>query len=265
MATDLWLNIYLTHSVSHNLILELNGNDFTIATVKKDGLVVNLKFYPLVDQAIMEGVLVELPEIYSDVTLLIRKKDFITLPESFFTSNISEIYKLNYIISEGDRVWLDKLDNGLGIAYAIDVAIADVTAAKFPRIKIIHEATVILKKLFKEVNFKEPKIIISINTGSLIIYAIKDGKLLICNSFQAKSNDDIFYFVMLTVEQLHFLPAETELVILGEPPMRAEIFELFKNYIKEINIWMEDYQFSPEIKNTELLAYSFALQTLICE
>ena len=70
---------------------------------------------------------------------------------------------------------------------------------------------------------------------------------------------------MLTVEQLHFLPGETELVILGEPPSRNVIFDLFKNYIHEINIWLEEYKVEDEINNEPLLARSFVLQTLVCE
>lgn len=255
----------MTHSVSHNLVLELNGNDLSIVTVKKDGLVVDLRFYPLVDKPMLENILAELPEIYSDITLLIRKKDFITVPESYYSENLDELFKLSYNLPEEDKILLDKLEYGLGAAYAIDKSLADAIITKFPRVNIRPEATVILKKLFKEVNFRQSRILISINNGNLIIYAINEGKLLLCNSFQAKSNDDIFYFVMLTVEQLHFLPAETELVILGEPPLRSEIFELFKNYIKEINIWMEEYQIDQDVKNTKVLSQSFALQVLVCE
>ncbi len=255
----------MAHSVSHNLFIELNGTDLTIATVKKDGLVVDLQFFPKVDKSALDIILTELPEIYSDITLLIRNKNFITIPESFYASDISEIYKLSYNLPENDSVWLDKSEYNIGIAYSVEISLADSMAVKFSRLKIKHEATVILSKLFREVNFKQSRILISINNGNLIIYAINEGKLVLCNLYSTKANDDIFYFVMLAIEQLHFLPGETELVILGEPPNRNELFELFKNYINEINIWLEDYQTDPDLKNASVLSHSFALQTLICE
>ena len=230
----------MAHSASHNLFIELNGTDLTIATVKKDGLVVDLKIFPLVDKPALDIILADLPEIYSDITLLIRNNNFITIPESFYSSDISEIYKLSYNLPDSERVWLDKSDYNIGIAYGVEIGLADSIAAKFSRLKIKHEATVILSKLFREVNFKQSRILISLNQETLIIYAINEGKLVLCNLYYTKANDDIFYFVMLAIEQLHLLPGETELVILGEPPNRTELFELFKNYINEINIWLED-------------------------
>ena len=226
---------------------------------------VNLQFFPLVDRAMLETILAELPDIYSDMNLLIRKKDFITVPENFHDTNDNNLFKLSYNQRAEDKLWTDKSDQGIEIVYAVEIGLVDCICTKFPRIRIRNEVSVILSKLFKEVNFKRPHILISVNDWHLIIYAINEGKLQLCNAFQAKSYDDIFYFVMLTVEQLHFLPGETDLIILGEPPARNDIFELFSNYIKEINIWLEEYKTDDEIKNEHLLSHSFALQTLVCE
>ncbi len=109
--------------------------------------------------------------------------------------------------------------------YALDFRLTDLIISKFPRVKIYNEATIILKKIYHEIGLKQPRILISINTDKLLLFGINDGKLNLCNSFPIKSIDDIFYFVMLSIEQLHFLPSETELVILGEPPIRIEIFD----------------------------------------
>ncbi len=255
----------MAHSVSHNLIFELIDDNLIIVTVKKNQFVVDFRFFETLDKDKLETILGELPEIYSEITLLIRNKNFITLPENFYNEDLSEIFKLSYTLFPNETVWLDKSEQNIGIAYAIDKSLIDLIVAKFPRVKIHHEAKVILSKLYKEVNFKQPRILITINTENLIIFAISEGELMLCNSYPVKSNDDIFYFVMLAVEQLHFIPSETELVILGEPPARIEMFELFKNYINEINIWLEEYQTDPQIINTESLAHSFALQTLVCE
>jgi hypothetical protein len=245
--------------------LHLNGNDLSIITVKKDGMVDNLQFYPSINLQNLSNVLTELPEIYSDMTLLVSKQNFITIPENFYEVEFSDLFKLNYNLADEDTIGLDKSDYGIGIVYALNKDIANLITTKFPRVKIRHEANVLLKKLFKEVNFKQPRILISINNDILILMAISDGNLILCNSYQTKTNDDIFYFVLLALEQLNFIPAETELVILGEPPSRTEIFELFKNYIREINIWMEELKVSDKIANTALLSNSFALQVLICE
>jgi len=255
----------LTHSVSHNLILEINGPDLTVTTVKKDGTVVNLQFYPLIDRPMLENLLVEMPLIYSDVDLLIRKKDFILIPEDHYKTGLEDLFLLSYNLPAEDEICLDKTENGIGIVYASDHSLMDALKDKFPRIKVRNEVTLVLSKLFKEINFKQSRILISINDGHLIIYAINDGKLELCNPYLTRSSDDIFYFVMLAIEQLHFLPAETELVILGEPKDRKEIFDLFKNYVREINIWLEEYQLDEDVNNDILIKHSFALQIMACE
>lgn len=255
----------MTHSVSHNLIIELNGNDLKVATVKKDGLVVNLQFYPLIDRPILENVLEQMPLIYSEVNLLICKKDLILIPENQFKMPLEPLFGLSYNLPAEDELCLDKTENGIGVVYTADYGLLDTLRSKFPRIRVRNEVTVVLTKLFKEINFKQPRILISMNDGHFILYAIKDGQLQLCNPYYTRTNDDIFYFVMLAVEQLHFLPAETEFVLLGEPYKRQEVFDLFKNYIKVINIWMEEYQLDSDVKNDILLKHSFALQALICE
>ncbi len=255
----------MTHSISHKLILELNGSELALITVKKDGIVANIDFHSFFDNQILEQILDKLPEIYSDITVIIRRKPFITIPETYYTSDLNELFKLSYELPELDKIYLDKTESGIGIGYVMDPNIQTLIASKFTRATFTHEASVILKKLYKEVNFKHPRILISIHDGTLILFAINNTELVLCNYYQAKTNDDVFYFVMLVAEQLHFLPSETELIILGEPKNRNEIFDLFKNYIKDINIWVENYRMSDEIKHADLLSHSFALQALVCE
>jgi hypothetical protein len=255
----------LTHSVSHNLILELNDNDLIIVVVNKDNLVIDLKSYPLIDTKILKDVLFKLPDIYSDISLLVRKKQFITIPESFYGNDLTKMYTLSYNLVREDKLILDKTEYNIGVVFSADTAMLDLILYKFPRVKIHHEATIIINKIFLEIGLKQPRILISINDDSLLIFAIIDGKLALCNIYSVKSNDDIFYFVMLTMEQLHFTSTETELVILGEPPHRSDIFDLFKNYIKEINIWLENVNLSDPLPNKHIISQSFALQNVLCE
>ncbi len=255
----------MAHSVLHTLIIELNDNTLTVVILKKNQLVNDVKVYKEIDNDKLDKIMAGLPEIYSEIILLIRNKNFITIPESYTTTDVSQFFTLSYRLGENEKMWVDKSEQNIDIAYAIDTSLTDLIIAKFPRLKIRHEASVIVSKLLKEVNFKQARIFISINNKNLIILAINEGKLLLCNSYSVKSNDDIFYFVMLAIEQLQYVASETELIILGEPPNRAEMFDLFKNYINEINIWLEEYQTDKQVPSSESLLQSFALQTLICE
>ena len=255
----------MTHSVSHNLIFELNGQDLTVITVTKNAEVATIQHYPNIYLEKLNDILNKLPEIYSKVNLIVSRKDFIVIPEEYFDSDLESLYKLSSDLSEGSQIYLDRSEHGFGIVYSAIPDFLEAIENKFTRITIQHEITIILSRLYREVSFRKPCIYISINSGHLNILAIKDGKLQLCNSFKAKTEDDIFYFVMLAVEQLFMLPNETELVILGEPILEKELKSLFKNYIQEIRSWKDACKLDASIKNASILTQSFALQSLICE
>lgn len=254
----------LVHSVSHKLILELNGSDFSIITVSKEHDILSCKTLNFFDDKIIKNLLDELPEVYADVNLLVRKTDFITIPEDFFEVDFNKIYSLSYLLNDDFILNIDKTDYGVGIVYPIEKLYFDLIISKFSRVMVCSEASLILKKIFKVVNFQKPKILISLNQEKLIVFVVKDNKLQLCNPYITKSDDDTFYYVMLAIEQLHLQPEDTELVILGEPPHRKAIFELFKNYINEINIWLEEYNSPNLFQNKQIIDRSFALQQLLC-
>lgn len=254
----------MTHSVSHKLLIELNGNDLILVTVNKEEYVISAKSYNYIDEQILGKVLSELPDIYSEISLLVRKQNFITIPEQFYEEDISKLFALSYNLSDELLMNIDKTDYGIGVVYQLDKVFEELLKNKFSRLNVQNEVSVILKKIYKEANLKKPKIFITLNDEQLIVFVVNDGKLLLCNPYITKSNDDTFYYVMLAIEQLHLMPEETELVILGEPSNRKAIFELFKNYINEINIWLEEYKFDSSVFNKEIIEKSFAMQLLIC-
>ena len=254
----------LTHSVSHNLLIELNGHDVTFVTLRKTGEVAELKFYPSLIKSRLEELLGAMPEIYTRVELLVRKKDFIIIPEEYFETDWQELFTLNHTLPAGETLFLDKTEHRLGVVYPVNTALLDLILGKFSRLHRQSEVSILIARLYREVNFQLPRIFLSVNSGHLILLAVNEGKLLLCNGYRAKSMQEVFYFVMLAVEQLKFLPAETELVLLGEPAEEREIIDLFKNYLRDNSVWKEDYQIDAGLDPSPI-SRSFALQTRVCE
>lgn len=206
-----------------------------------------------------------MPDIYADVILLVRKKNFIILPEIYYQSEWIDFFTLSHNLQAREELCIDKSDHGFGIVYAMDLDFMSVINSKYLRVNRRNEVTVILSKIFKEINLRQPQIFISIDQGNLLVLAVNEGKLQLCNAYQVHNTDEIFYFVMLAIEQLQFLPAETELVILGKPVLKDALKELFKNYIQEIRIWSEPYRIEPGLMEEALIDNSFAMQTILCE
>lgn len=255
----------MTHSVSHSLILEINGSRLTLLTQRKDGVVLEIKDYQGVSVITLQTILGNLPEIYSNIRCCLRNRDFVVLPEEFYNTDYSEVFGLSYELGINQQFFLDKLEFRTGILYSDDAEIQKVLKTKFPRVKIQHEAGLILSKVYKDLGSKGSGVYLAVNDGSIIIICSKDKKVQLCNQFQAKTVHEIFYFVMLVYEQFHLLPSEDELIILGNPSIKTELNELVKQYIRGITYYSEDYRCESEVTSALSLKQSFAMQLLVCE
>ena len=255
----------MTHSVSHSLIIEYNGNRLSLYTKRKDDVILEIKEYQNVTATTLTTILTNLPEVYSQIHCCLSQSAFIVIPEEFFEQDHQALFSLSYEIKKGQQLFLDKLDKGIGILYADDAQIHGSLLSKYPRINIKHEAGIVLSKIQKELVNIEEMVYLSVNEESILILCVRDKKIKLCNGYQTKSIHEIFYFVMLVYEQFHFVPSETELTILGEPKGKAELNELLQQYIRKINYRTEQSAFESGVSSKFSLNRSFATQLLVCE
>jgi len=255
----------LTHSVSHSLILEYNGNRLTILTQRKDDNILQTKEYQGVSVNTLKTILGNLPEVFSEINCCIRNKEFVLIPEEYFNEDYSEIFKLSYDLALDQNLFLDKLDHRIGVLYKDEVEIHNLFKAKFPRINIHHEATLILSKIYKELNSAGSGVYLSVNEYSILLVCVKEKKLVLCNMYQAKTVHEIFYLIMLVYEQFHLNASEIGLTILGIPYNKAELYELLSQYIRSISYRSEELRFADGVSSVASLNQSFALQLMVCE
>lgn len=255
----------MTHSVSHSLILEYNGNRLTILTQRKDDIILEVKEYQGVSVNTLKTILGNLPEVFSEIKCCIRNKEFILIPEEYFNEDHSEIFKLSYDLALNQNLFLDKLDHKIGVLYKNEVEIHNLFKAKFPRINIHHETTLILSKIYKEFNSSGSDVYLSVNEDSILLVCVKEKQLVLCNLYQAKTVHEIFYFVMLVYEQFHLNANEIGLTILGNPCNKAELYELLSQYIRSISFRNEELRFADGVSSAASLNQSFAMQLMVCE
>ncbi|UKN01435.1 DUF3822 family protein [Paracrocinitomix mangrovi] len=152
----------------------------------------------------------------------------------FNNSKADEIFKLNY----SDPI--DNLDYNripeLGIVniYEMPLWIKSMLVIKFPRVKIVHPSTVLLKGVFDRDNWRG-RIHIYVNQGSFYLLITEKNKLQYFNRFDRTNLADMIYHTLFVLEQKEMDPAKMNVSVYGVPAnweSKAEFQTYFKNPIE---------------------------------
>lgn len=69
---------------------------------------------------------------------------------------------------------------------------------------------------------------------------LSDGKLVMANTFLYESAEDLLYFLLASLQQNNFKPAETEVILSGEIESGSALHELLKEYIPHLKFAVMD-------------------------
>lgn len=151
------------------------------------------------------------------------------IPVDLFShSKPSEVFRLNYPEP------IDNLDYNripeLGIVsiYEMPLWIKSLFVIKFPRCKIVHRSTVLLKGIFDQPTFS-PKLHINIEKDHFYLLITKKMKLDYYNRFDYSVIADLIYYVLFVLEQKEYDQADFELNLYGVPSDWEEL-ESFKSF-----------------------------------
>ena len=74
------------------------------------------------------------------------------------------------------------------------------------------------------------------------ILAWKDGKFMLANRYASDNEDELFYYVMLVVEQLELPAGDIHFSMVGSKEMHSNYHALFKNYLAPLHLSNEGTQ-----------------------
>lgn len=157
------------------------------------------------------------------------------MPVDLFNhSKAEDIFKLNYPQP------IDNLDYNripeLGIVniYELPLWIKSAFVIKFPRVKIIHPVTVLLKGVFKQPTFS-PKIHVYLEKGSFYLLITSKGKLEYYNRFDQSTIADMVYHILFVLEQKEMDQKKMDVVLYGVSKTwdkKEELQGFFANPVK---------------------------------
>jgi hypothetical protein len=224
----------------HVLCMSLSETSLDVAAVKRETKSISF-FKSLVfesfDREAIEAVMNidELKYDYEAFCVTAGGLRNTLIPVDLFNhSKAHDVFKLNYSAP------IDNLDYNripeLGVVniYELPLWMKSLFVIKFPRVKMIHPVTVLLKGVFDQPTFS-PKIHIHIDEQSFHLLITAKSKLQYFNRFDYTNLADLVYHVLFVLEQKEMDQKEMAVCLYGVSANWEQLAELqtfFANKIK---------------------------------
>jgi Protein of unknown function (DUF3822) len=224
----------------HILCMDLQSDGLRYAVINKSSkkIIQSTKIeFDQFDRDTLKPLLVaeELSYDYSSfVVTAAGKRNTLVPVEIFNHSKAVEIFKLNYPEP------IDNLDYNripeLGIVnvYELPVWMKSLFVIKFPRVKIVHPVTVLLKGVLNQNAWGE-KVHIYIEADSFYLLITAKNKLKFFNRFDQTNTADMVYHILSVLKQKEIDQGKVETIFYGVSAnwdQKQEFQEFFKNPIK---------------------------------
>lgn len=185
-----------------------------------------------------------------EVSLVFKNSLFSLVPETLFDEDHASSYlKFNTKILKTDFIAFDRLEAGIVNVYIPYANITNYFFEKYGEFEYRHSLSVLIDSLLKLPSSVEPKFYIHVHGNSYELVVIKNGKLILANSFEYDTKENFLYYILFTAEQLDIDPMDFELVLLGEIKKDSEEYKMAWNYINNISFLGPFHSFSFQIEN----------------
>ena len=201
-----------------------------------------------------------LETIPGEVEVLFSNELYSFVPEKFFTEeNASDYLKFNTKILETDFVAQDYLRaHELVNVYIPYANINNYFFDKYGEFEYRHSTSILVEEFLRlENSSSEAKIFLNNYASGYDLVVIKEGKLLLINSFTCDTKEDFIYYLLFTAEQLDLDPSTFELVLLGDISEDSEKYRIAYTYVKNISFLKTSFGFIFEAEGTLPKGYKF--------
>jgi hypothetical protein len=226
----------------------LNGYSFSVLDPIRNKYVL-LKHFPFPEELTVELLEEKIDEIngndefltreYKSVLFAYQGPKYTIIPEPLFKKdNLRTYFEFNHFLEEYDEIHYNQLRNIDAFnLFVIPSRLAMLIKRSFTNVRYFHHVTPFIENGLMEHGAKGSKTTVLVNLygGYADIVVTGGGRMLLCNTFPWKTEQDLVYFILYIYEQLKLQGEETPLVISGELKKDSSTYDLLKNYIKKVN------------------------------
>lgn len=210
-----------------------------------------------------------LQELKDEVIVLFSNELYNIVPKEFFIEQESSNYlKFNTKILKTDVVAHDVLEKEeLVNVYIPYTNITNFFFDKYGEFEFKHSISVLIQAVLDLPHENMITAYLNNFKGYFDLVVIKNGKLLLSNTFTYETREDFIYYLLFTAEQLKMDPSEFELVLLGNIDKDSSLYQIAYTYIKNIAFLEPNFNLAPgESREAKFQREAFILlKSLACE
>ncbi len=247
---------FINTDTLNNKVLELDSVAFDVASPHfniEDTLVQTMKEHPFFKAA------------FDEVEVLYDNHLSTFVPDPFFDENYLGSYmQYNVKVFETDTFDFDTLTiapiHNVYVPYA---NINNIFIDHFGTFTFKHVSTVLVSRLLERSrNIDEKKMFVHLATNHFEIVVVQNQHLLLYNTFEYKSPEDLIYYLLFAAEQLNMNPESFKLEFLGNIDEEDDYFKIAYKYIRNVSFLdVSDLQSTNSLYHSENLKHFILLQS----
>ncbi len=203
---------------------------------------------------------------YQSVNISLINKLHTLVPTTIFEEKNEKNYlSFNHRIDDNIEIVSDKLKNiDAYNVYGITKAEQEIINTFFQKAHIKHFGSCLIDLMLVKENINK-HVFVSIKKNLLSILLINHNKLQLFNTFEFKSTEDCFYYIMFVLEQIKFDPKEVDFCFLDQISKNSKIYDLSYKFIKNIRfINNHRIKLSPNINDIPIHYYHSLIHQASC-
>lgn len=187
------------------------------------------------------------------------------IPDALFDENYLGSYlQYNTKVYETDTFDFDTLNIApIHSVYVPYANINNIFIEHFGTFTYKHVSTVLVSRLLeRSKNIDDKKMFVHLASKHFEIVVVQNQHLLLYNTFEYNTPEDLIYYLLFTAEQLNMNPESFKLEFLGSVDEEDAYFKIAYKYIRNVSILdVSDLQSTNSLYHSENLKHFILLQS----
>ncbi len=178
---------------------------------------------------------------YDNIYINWLNKHFTLVPNAFYSAEkAKELLDFNIGNIENESILTDDVLGDVKFLYSIPSHFKATLDKTFPKHNIKHFGFSSIQLFFNHFQLKNADVFMNIHLQSIELLIKKDKQLVLYNMYNVKSDEDILYYLLFSIEQLKLNPLNLKLSIAANRETGDELFKSIKKYVKQVNFVVSD-------------------------
>ncbi len=205
----------------------------------------------------------------NEVVLLFSNDLYCLVPEPLFIEKEASSYlKYNTKILKTDVVAHDTIPEIEVVnVYIPYINITNYFFDRYGEFEYKHCTSILIQEILKLSPPEGKQVYLHNYEGYFDLVVIRDGKLLLCNTFHYETKEDFIYYLLFTAEQLKLDPLELNLFLTGSITKSSPFYEIVFSYVKNVQFLEPTFNLTieQEISGNFSAEAFLLLKSLKCE